>query len=80
MLNAPPIQHNSIARLQQEEVFAQPHPQTIQQDGGGEVVVGEESNGHKLSGNNLIENPPDLDKWRHRLFDVNDTITLSEEE
>ena len=28
----------------------------------------------------LVENPPDLDEWRDRLFNVDETITLTEEE
>lgn len=28
----------------------------------------------------IVPDPPDLDVWRQRLFDINDTITLSEEE
>lgn len=28
----------------------------------------------------LISNPPDLKRWRERLFNVEDTIVLSEEE
>jgi len=64
------MQHNSIARLQQEEdVYAQ--PQNVQE---GSDTKG---NGHDMK---LVENPPDLAKWRQQLFDVNETITLSEEE
>lgn len=33
-----------------------------------------------FQGLKLIAEPPDLDAWRQKLFDVDDTITLSEEE
>lgn len=35
--------------------------------------------GH-LQGMKLIKDPPDLDRWRHILFHVDDMITLSEEQ
>lgn len=33
-----------------------------------------------FGGLKLIERPPDLDQWRERLFRVDETITLSEEQ
>jgi hypothetical protein len=33
-----------------------------------------------FQGLKLIAEPPDLDAWRQKLFDVDDTITLTEEE
>ncbi|KKY24968.1 putative glutathione transferase [Phaeomoniella chlamydospora] len=59
--------HNSISRLQDDNNFLE-SPQN----------VGEE-NGH-FGGMKLIENPPDLQQWRERLFDVDETITLTEQE
>ena len=61
------IQHNSIGRLQQEEdIFGSP-------DGADQ-----KSNGHLST--KVVVDPPNLDDWRQRLFDVNDVITLSEDE
>lgn len=51
-------------------MFAQ--PPNVQDSGE------EKTNGH--NNEKLVENPPDLEKWRQRLFDVDETITLSEEE
>lgn len=31
-------------------------------------------------GMKLVPSPPDLDAWRERLFNVNETITLTEEQ
>lgn len=33
-----------------------------------------------FQGLKMIAEPPDLDAWRQRLFDVDEAITLSEEE
>jgi glutathione S-transferase len=67
ILTTGPIQHNSIGRLQQEEdIFGSP-------DGADQ-----KSNGHLST--KLVVDPPNLDEWRQKLFDVNDVITLSEEE
>jgi hypothetical protein len=66
-LTTGPIQHNSISRLQQEEdIFGSP-------DGADQ-----KSNGH-LS-NKLVIDPPNLEEWRQKLFNVDEVITLSEEE
>ncbi|PQE25861.1 glutathione transferase protein [Rutstroemia sp. NJR-2017a BBW] len=67
MLTAGPIQHNSIGRLQQEEdLFGSP-------DGSDQ-----KSNGHLTT--KIVPNPPNLEAWREKLFNVDDMITLSEEE
>jgi glutathione S-transferase len=34
----------------------------------------------QFEGLKLIANPPDLEAWRQKLFDVDDYITLNEEE
>jgi glutathione S-transferase len=66
-LTAGPIQHSSIGRLQQEEdLFGSP-------DGGDQ-----KSNGHLST--KIVVDPPDLADWRQRLFNVDEMITLSEEE
>jgi glutathione S-transferase len=41
---------------------------------------GNEEGGRHFSGMKLVENPPDLDHWRERLFNVDETITLTEDE
>jgi glutathione S-transferase len=67
ILTTGPLQHNALGRLQQEEdIFGSP-------DGGDQ-----KSNGH-LSTKIVVE-PPDLTNWRQKLFNVDETITLSEEE
>lgn len=67
MLTVGPGQHNSISRLQQEEdMFTAP-------DGSDQ-----KSNGHLST--KVVVDPPNLEEWRQRLFDVSEPITLSEEE
>ncbi|KAI9768336.1 MAG: Glutathione S-transferase U1 [Geoglossum simile] len=62
-------QHNSIGRLQQDQdLFNSP-----ESPGGGKA------DGH-LDGLKLIPNPPNLQEWREKLFNVNEIITLTEEE
>ncbi|KAI9756732.1 MAG: hypothetical protein M4579_003733 [Chaenotheca gracillima] len=60
-------QHRSIDRVQQEpDIFQTP-------DRAGK------DNGHSDEFK-IVPNPPSLAEWRTKLFDVNDTITLSEDE
>jgi hypothetical protein len=67
ILTTEPMQNNSIARLQQEEdLFGTPE--------GSD----QKSNGHLST--KIVVTPPNLAEWRQRLFDVDDMITLSEEE
>jgi glutathione S-transferase len=67
ILTTGPVQHNSIGRLQQEEdIFGSP-------DGADQ-----KSNGHLST--KLVVDPPNLAEWRERLFNVDDIITLSEEQ
>jgi glutathione S-transferase len=44
------------------------------------TYAGNEEGGGHFSGMKLVENPPDLEQWRERLFNVDETITLTEEE
>lgn len=61
------IQHNAIGRLQQEEdIFGSPE--------GSD----QKSNGH--SSTKIVVDPPNLAEWRQKLFNVDEMITLSEEE
>jgi glutathione S-transferase len=67
ILTTNPIQHNSIGRLQQEEdIFGSP-------DGADQ-----KSNGHLST--KIVVDPPNLAEWRQKLFNVDEMITLSEEE
>lgn len=68
MLTAGPIQHNAIRQLQQEENVFTP--------------AGDESDQKSLghSSTKIVLNPPNLDEWRQRLFDVDGMITISEDE
>lgn len=67
ILTSGPIQHNSIGRLQQEQdLFGTP-------DGSDQ-----NSNGHLST--KIVVDPPNLAEWRQKLFNVDDTITLSKEE
>ena len=60
-------QHNSIGRLQQEDdIFGSP-------DGSDQ-----KSNGHLST--KIVVDPPNLAEWRQKLFNVDEMITLSEEE
>ena len=66
MLTAGTIQHSSIGRLQQEEdLFGTP-------DGD------QKSNGHLST--KIVVDPPHLAEWREKLFNVDEMITLSEDE
>jgi glutathione S-transferase len=42
--------------------------------------AGNEEGGGHFSGMKLVENPPDLEQWRERLFNVDEIVTLTEEE
>lgn len=67
ILTTGPIQHSSIGRLQQEDdIFGPP-------DGPDQ-----KSNGHLSS--KIVVDPPNLADWRQKLFNVDEMITLSEEE
>ena len=48
-------------------------------NGGGSNGHQDEGGSH-FSGMRLVENPPDLDEWRDKLFNVEETITMTEEE
>ena len=60
--------------------------QSLQQGAYG-ALMGDEADATEatnfagqLTGMRLIPDPPDLEYWRHRLFHVDDVITLSEEQ
>ncbi|CAO2650718.1 Nn.00g020100.m01.CDS01 [Neocucurbitaria sp. VM-36] len=57
--------------------------QSSQVQGQAQVHEGDDvpSTGHgQFQGLKLIADPPDLEEWREKLFNVDDTITLTEEE
>ena len=66
-----PSQHQtqpaSITRLQQEHEPAETPENGAKGDGHFGTMK-------------MIANPPNLDEWRHRLFDVSETLTLTEDE
>ncbi|KAI9814430.1 MAG: hypothetical protein M1827_003286 [Pycnora praestabilis] len=62
-------QHSSFGRLQQEQDLFQ----TPEQNSGS-------GKGHGTDNMKMVPDPPNLDEWRGKLFDVNDMITLSEDE
>ncbi|KAL9577079.1 MAG: hypothetical protein Q9212_006605 [Teloschistes hypoglaucus] len=66
--NQPQIHHEALGRLQ-NEIDLRP---VAVQDGGTTA-------GH-FGNLKIVPNPPDLDEWRKKLFDVDDTVTLTEEE
>lgn len=67
MLTAGPIQHSAINRLQEEDIFG------AAPDGGDQ-----KSNGHLST--KIVVDPANLAEWRQKLFNVDEMITLSEDE
>ena len=65
--------YTPVRALQQQEVN---DLNTLNQNGGSNK---DDGGGH-FSGMKLIQDPPDLEQWRERLFNVEDTILLTEEE
>lgn len=61
-------QHNTVGRIQQEQEFFQTPEQSVGK-----------SDGH-FRDLKVVPHPPNLDEWREKLFHVNETITLTEEE
>lgn len=55
-----------------------PAPTTQLGDEKLQVDLGSDGNGEKKF--RVVPNPPDLEAWRQKLFDVDEMITLSEEE
>lgn len=66
--NQPQIHHEALGRLQ-NEIDLRP---VAVQDGGTTA-------GH-FGNLKIVPNPADLDEWRKKLFDVDDIVTLTEEE
>jgi glutathione S-transferase len=69
ILTTTPAQHGSIARLHQDEdIFGTSAP-----DDGDQT-----SNGHLPTA--IVVDPPNLEEWRQKLFNVDELIILSEDE
>ena len=64
----PQVQHEALGRLQSEIDL---RPVAIQ-DGG--------TTGGHFKNLKMIPNPPNLEEWRRRLYDVDEVITLTEDE
>ena len=64
------VQHEVLEQIQQEHDLIQMTHSASGQD---------KKDGH-FADMKMIPNPPNLQAWRERLFNVNETITLSEEE
>ncbi|MCJ1243749.1 hypothetical protein MMC30_000946 [Trapelia coarctata] len=64
------LQHDDLERIQQENGLLQLP---------GSLNGEEKKNGH-FANMKSIPNPPNLQAWRERLFDVDETITLTEDE
>ena len=74
--NAHQAQNNSLTLQSQGQPF---QPDFIELDTGSTDSVAYNGPG-ELQGFKLVPNPPHLDYWRDRLFNVDEMITLSEEE
>lgn len=68
-LSSQPQSHSEALGRLQHEIDLRPQP----------IVDVGTTDGH-FSNMKLIPNPPDLDEWRQRLFDVDDIITMTEDE
>jgi len=64
------LQHDALERIQQENGL-------LQLPGS---LNGEEKKDGHFANMKAIPNPPNLQAWRERLFDVDETITLTEDE
>jgi glutathione S-transferase len=84
-LPPPPATHTAPQQLNAQAF----QPQQLQQQSHGDasIVVPPEpddappsAHGTHFQGLKLIAEPPDLEAWRQKLFDVDETITLNEDE
>ncbi|KAL8933254.1 MAG: hypothetical protein Q9211_005883 [Gyalolechia sp. 1 TL-2023] len=66
--NQPQVHNEALGRLQ-NEIDLRP----VAMQGGGTTE------GH-FSNMKIVPNPPDLEHWRKKLFEVEDTVTLTEDE
>lgn len=75
--NVHQAQNNSLTTLQSQSQSFQ--PDFIELEAGSADTVSFTGPG-ELQGFKVVPNPPHLDYWRDRLFNVDEMITLSEEE
>lgn len=81
---APQRQHAPQQNVPQQHVqqpVAPPQhapPRPAPEPKGG--LQGDEGDSGQFKGLRLVADPPDLEAWRQKLFDVDDTITLNEDE
>ena len=73
-----------LVRIAQQPIQQSPQQQQQQyspplENGPGDDTTTLANHG-QFQGLKLIPNPPNLDEWRQRLFDVDETITLTEEQ
>ncbi|KAF9740539.1 hypothetical protein PMIN06_001615 [Paraphaeosphaeria minitans] len=69
-----------LQELEHRSSFVHTREQPVLQEPAADVDVAPVQNHGQIEGLRLIANPPDLDAWREKLFHVDDTITLTEEE
>lgn len=69
-----------VSGLEAQNEFLQNQPQAPGQIQVPEVDDAPVTNHGQFEGLRLIPDPPDLDLWREKLFHVDDTITLTEDE
>jgi len=75
------LQHSSIGRLQQEDdLFGPEHSPSngVTNNGANGAPDGKDVGGHLQT--KIVVDPPNLDEWRQKLFDVNEMIILSEDQ
>jgi hypothetical protein len=84
---SPPPSTRTAPQLSTVQAFQQPLQQKVLVEGpapptslAADDAAPLSNHSSHFQGLKLIAEPPDLDVWRQRLFDVDDTITLTEEE
>jgi len=66
-----------MPRAPQQIVQTEPQAEYGQAQDADDTPVASQG---QFEGLKLIANPPNLDEWRDKLFHVNDTITLTEDQ
>lgn len=77
MVPPPPPLAPTIAQLQQEDDLLSP---TANASSSSLAAESAENRPHGQLVNKIVVDPPNLEAWRNKLFDVNDTILLTNEE
>lgn len=77
----PPRIQQRLPDIEPQTEFVQPQAQSqSQSQGQNQDDDAPVTNHGQFEGLKLIPNPPNLDEWRDKLFHVDDTITLTEDE